>query len=77
MFVKLFTSIFGTKHDRDLKKIWPIVTEINEHFESYNKLSDEQLQAKTEEFKSVCPVSAVCLFKVIPVVRQFQRTMGE
>ena len=51
MFIKIFTSIFGSKHDRDLKKIWPIVTEINEHFESYNRLSDDQLIAKTEEFK--------------------------
>ncbi|MEJ2542443.1 MAG: preprotein translocase subunit SecA [Calditrichaceae bacterium] len=51
MVTKIFTSIFGTKHDRDLKKIWPMVDQINEHFESYSHLSDEQLIAKTEEFK--------------------------
>ena len=51
MITKVFTSIFGTKHDRDLKKIWPIVDEINEHFESYNRLSDDQIKEKTDEFK--------------------------
>ncbi len=51
MITKVFTSIFGTKHERDLKKIWPIVSKINEHFESYNGLSDEQIQAKSQQFK--------------------------
>jgi preprotein translocase subunit SecA len=51
MITKVFTSIFGTKHERDLKKIWPIVSKINEHFESYEGLSNEQIQAKTLEFK--------------------------
>ncbi|MEJ2054077.1 MAG: preprotein translocase subunit SecA [Calditrichaceae bacterium] len=51
MITKIVTSIFGTKHDRDLKKLWPLVDEINQHFESYEKLSDGQIQAKTDEFK--------------------------
>jgi preprotein translocase subunit SecA len=51
MILKLYTSIFGTKHDRDVKKIWPIVGQINAYFEEYHALSDEQLQNKTVEFK--------------------------
>jgi len=47
----IITKIFGTKHDRDIKKIRPIVETINEFYESYRSLSDEQLIAKTEEFK--------------------------
>ena len=47
----VFTKIFGSKYDRDRKKLEPIVTEINKYFDSYQELSDEQIQAKTEEFK--------------------------
>ena len=51
MIQNLITKIFGTKHDRDVKKIRPLVDEINEHFRSHASLSDDELKAKTEEFK--------------------------
>ncbi|MDZ7683606.1 MAG: hypothetical protein U5J63_18310 [Fodinibius sp.] len=47
----VLTSLFGTKSERDLKKIWPIVEEINEHYEGMEELSDEELKQKTEDFK--------------------------
>lgn len=47
----LLTGIFGTKSERDLKKIWPIVEEINEHYEKMENLSDEELKQKTEGFR--------------------------
>ncbi|MBU8933360.1 MAG: preprotein translocase subunit SecA [candidate division Zixibacteria bacterium] len=49
--MNLITKIFGTKHDRDVKKLAPFVDEINGHFETLNSLSDEQLVAKTDEFR--------------------------
>lgn len=49
----LLKSIFGTKQDKDVKLLKPFVTEINKYFEEYNKLSDEQLKAKTGEFKAL------------------------
>ncbi|SMO33245.1 preprotein translocase subunit SecA [Fodinibius sediminis] len=47
----ILTSIFGTKSERDLKKIWPIVDEINEHYEQMKDLSDEELKEKTASFR--------------------------
>lgn len=47
----LIASIFGTKHSRDLKKLRPYVGEIDKFFEEYKSLSDDQLRAKTQEFK--------------------------
>jgi preprotein translocase subunit SecA len=47
----ILTKIFGTKHERDIKKIRPLVDEINEHFAELAPLSDEQLKAKTDEFR--------------------------
>src|SRR5262245_7656268 len=52
MVSTLLTRIFGNKHDRDKKKLWPVVDEINRYFESYRDLSDAELAAKTTEFKS-------------------------
>ncbi|UCD95069.1 MAG: preprotein translocase subunit SecA [Candidatus Zixiibacteriota bacterium] len=48
----IIEKIFGTKHDRDIKKIRPIVDQINEYLEQISSLSDEELHGKTEEFKN-------------------------
>lgn len=45
------TKLFGTKYDREIKKMAPLVEEINEHFEKLADLSEEELVGKTEEFK--------------------------
>ena len=44
-------KIFGTKSSRELKKLHPIVSQINEFEASLQQLSDDQLRAKTDEFK--------------------------
>jgi preprotein translocase subunit SecA len=49
---ELITKIFGTKHERDVKKIRPIVQEINQHCDEFESLTDEQLSGKTDEFRS-------------------------
>ncbi|HVP36077.1 MAG TPA: preprotein translocase subunit SecA [Terriglobales bacterium] len=51
MSENILTKIFGSKHERDVKKIQPIVEEINAFFEEYKSLSDEELKGKSEEFK--------------------------
>jgi len=51
MITDLVTKIFGSKHDRDVKKIWPMVEEINQFSEQLKSLSDEELKGKTQEFK--------------------------
>ncbi|MGB2696903.1 MAG: hypothetical protein WBD28_03465, partial [Candidatus Zixiibacteriota bacterium] len=47
----ILTKIFGSKHDRDTKRIEPLVDDINQIYEEYHKLSDDELRAKTDEFK--------------------------
>jgi len=51
MVLKAISKFIGTRNDREIKKLIPVVEEINEHFEKLKSLTDEQLQAKTEEFK--------------------------
>ncbi|MDX1701810.1 MAG: hypothetical protein R3250_14385, partial [Melioribacteraceae bacterium] len=50
MFDKI-KKIFGTKYDRDVKKYTPIVEEINENFEIYKNLTNDELRNKTLEFR--------------------------
>ena len=47
----LITKLFGTRSQRELKKIQPVVDSILALEEPYKALSDEQLRGKTAEFK--------------------------
>ena len=51
MLDKLLTTIFGSKHDRDIKRIQPLVSEINNYYQQFHELSDAALRFKTIEFK--------------------------
>ena len=47
----LFTKVFGTYSQRELKSIYPIVDKITALEDEYKQLTDAELQAKTPEFK--------------------------
>ena len=51
MFATIIKKIFGSKSERDVKRLRPLVAKINALEESYQSLTDEQLKAKTQEFK--------------------------
>ena len=52
MLTNIVTKVFGSKHDRDLKRIQPIVDQINEIYPTLEKLTDEVLRQKTDVFKT-------------------------
>ena len=47
----LFTKIFGTRSDREVKKIQPTVNKILALEDTYKALSEDALKGKTQEFK--------------------------
>jgi preprotein translocase subunit SecA len=49
--IQLLKKLFGTKHQRDLKILRPLVERVNFFEEQYQSLSDDQLRGKTDEFK--------------------------
>ncbi len=51
MIGDVLKKIFGSQNERNLKKIAPLVDEINQYEPEYRKLSDDQLRGKTAEFK--------------------------
>jgi preprotein translocase subunit SecA len=48
----ILKKLLGSKNERDLKKMRPLVDRINAYDEEYKALTDEQLQAKTDEFRT-------------------------
>ena len=51
MFMKLMSKVVGTKNERELKRIQPMVVAINELEPAMKSLTDEDLRKKTAEFK--------------------------
>ena len=51
MLDNLLAKVFGTKHEREVKRISPMVAAINDLEPGVQKLSDEELAAKTAAFK--------------------------
>ena len=51
MFDTLLAKVFGTKNERELKRLRPIIAAINDAEAGVTPLSDEQLRDKTAEFR--------------------------
>jgi len=49
----ILKSIMPTKHERDMKALWPIVNTINEAYNKIEKLSNDELRTKTLEFRKL------------------------
>lgn len=48
----ILSKIFGgNKSDKDVKKITPVVEEINKHFAEYTSISNDELRNKTQVFR--------------------------
>ena len=52
MIDKVLTMVFGSKHDRDVKAMRPIVAQINALEPEMSALSNEELRAKTDAFRA-------------------------
>jgi preprotein translocase subunit SecA len=51
MLGTVIKKVIGTKNDREVKRFKKVVTQINKLEESFSKLSDDELSAKTNEFR--------------------------
>ncbi len=48
---KTVTKVFGSKSDRDLKPIYPLVTKVTDEFAKLKNITNDQLREKTNELK--------------------------
>ena len=51
LIIKTYRRVFGTRSDRELKRIRPLVERINSFESEFQSLSDEELRAYTAKFK--------------------------
>ncbi len=47
------TKLFGTKHERDIRALRPVVARINEIYSQLSTLSDEEIRQRTEHFRAL------------------------
>ena len=52
LFNKVITKVFGKKSDKDLKKISPIIEDINKEFETLNHLTDQEIKDRFNKIKA-------------------------
>jgi preprotein translocase subunit SecA len=81
MIGNLIKKIVGSKNERELRRVQPLVQQINQMEPKISPLSDDQLRAKTSEFKDRLDKGA-SLEEILPeafaVVRETsKRTLGE
>jgi len=76
MIGTLLGKVFGTKNEREMKRLWPIVEQVNSLEAQMTGLSDEQLREKTGEFRKKLEADT-SLDNVLPeafaVVREVSR----
>lgn len=51
MFGKIISLIAGDYNQKQLNKLRPLVKQINDYSTQFDALSDDQIKAKTQEFK--------------------------
>ena len=48
----LLSGVFGTRHDRERKRVQPIVDEVNEQYARLQTISEDELRGQTEKFRA-------------------------
>jgi preprotein translocase subunit SecA len=71
---KLLQKIFPTKRERDIRQLLPIVEAINREYEQLHHLTDAELRAKTDLFRSILRERTSSYQERIQELRQRLRT---
>ena len=71
----IFKKIFGSRNDRELKRMAKIVAQVNSLESKYKSMTDDELRGKTKEFKSLL-VSGTSLTKILPDAFAVAREAG-
>jgi preprotein translocase subunit SecA len=53
MFKRVISAVMGSRHERERRKVQPIVDEINEHYARLQSVSEEELRAQTAKFREI------------------------
>jgi preprotein translocase subunit SecA len=70
MLKSLVSNLFGSRHDREVKRLQPVVAEINAHFDRLQELSEDELRAQTDKFRAILQERTIALDEEIREVRE-------
>ena len=77
MLKGLVGKVFGTRHERERRRIQPIVDEINEHYARLQGVSEEELRAQTAKFRSIIKERTQELEDEVARLKQAKRTTSD
>ena len=77
MFKRLLTGVFGSRHDRERRRVQPIVDEINEHYARLESVSEAQLQGQTAKFRVLLAERTATFEARIAELRERKRTAAD
>ena len=77
MLQRVITAVLGTRHDRERRKIQPIVDEINAHYARLQQVSEAELQGQTAKFRAVLAERTSALEARAAELRELKRTVRD
>ncbi|HUP90535.1 MAG TPA: preprotein translocase subunit SecA [Longimicrobiales bacterium] len=77
MLKGLVSKVFGTRHEREARKLAPLVEEINEIVDDLASLSDDELKAQTTKFREILRERTEELEQELAELRQTKRKTEE
>jgi preprotein translocase subunit SecA len=73
----MLANVFGTRHERERKRVQPIVNAINEEYERLQSISEEELKGQTERFRERIREATGELETRVAELRESKRTTSD
>jgi preprotein translocase subunit SecA len=77
MLKGMLANVFGTRHERERKRVQPIVNAINEEYERLQSISEEELKGQTERFRERIREATGELETRVAELRESKRTTSD
>jgi len=77
MFKRVINAVIGSRHERERKKIQPIVDEINEHYARLQGVSDEELRGQTAKFRETIRERTGALEARVAALKEQKRSASD
>ncbi|PYP78461.1 MAG: preprotein translocase subunit SecA [Gemmatimonadetes bacterium] len=77
MLKRVFTAFLGTRHEREKKRLMPIVDAIHSHEERLGAVSEEELRGQTEKFRALLRERTTALETRIAELKEQKRVVTD
>src|SRR5918999_4435500 len=74
MLNRVIAAVVGTRHERDRRKIQPVVDAINEQYARLESASEEELRGQTARFREIIRQRTAALESRIADLKEKKRT---